>query len=131
MIHHLLRATILTGFAFFIVYLFQTDEMTLYIAPRMELYVKLSAIGLYAAAIYQIYAALQKRMGKQEVDCGCEHDHEPSPSIAKNTLIYGLFLLPLALGFLAPTGTLGSALAAKKGVSLSGSPSFERADLIT
>ncbi|WP_337098130.1 TIGR03943 family putative permease subunit [Paenibacillus sp. YIM B09110] len=131
MIHHLLRATILTGFAFFIVYLFQTDEMTLYIAPRMELYVKLSAIGLYAAAIYQIYAALQKRMGKQEADCDCEHDHEPSPSIAKNTLIYGLFLLPLALGFLAPTGTLGSALAAKKGVSLSGSPSFERSDLIT
>ncbi|MDQ0115305.1 TIGR03943 family putative permease subunit [Paenibacillus harenae] len=126
MIHHLLRAAILTGFALFIVYLFKTGEMTLYIAPRMEPYVKLSAIGLYAAAIYQVYAALQKRMGKHEADCNCEHDHEPSPSIAKNTLIYGLFILPLALGFLAPTGTLGSALAAKKGVSLSGSPSFER-----
>lgn len=125
MTHHLLRAAILTGFSLFIVYLFHTGEIMLYIAPRMELYIKISAIGLYAAAIYQVYAALQKRIRKHEHDdnCDCGHNHEPSSSIVKNTLIYGLFILPLALGFLAPTGTLGSALAAKKGVSLTGSPS--------
>lgn len=128
MIHHLIRAAILTGFAMFIVYLDRTGEMMLYIAPRMELYVKLSALGLYAAAIYQIYAALQKRMGKQVADCDCEH--EPSPSIFKNVLIYGLFVFPLLLGFLIPTGTLGSALASKKGMSLSGSASIERSDAI-
>ncbi|MGO4546637.1 TIGR03943 family protein [Paenibacillus sp. 2TAB23] len=126
MIHHFIRAAILTGFAMFIVYLDRTGEMMLYIAPRMELYVKLSALGLYAAAIYQIYAALQKRMGKQAPDCDCEH--EPSPSIVKNVLIYGLFVFPLLLGFLIPTGTLGSALASKKGMSLSGSASIERTD---
>ncbi|MDQ8733160.1 TIGR03943 family putative permease subunit [Paenibacillus sp. LHD-38] len=124
MTHHLIRAAILTGFAMFIVYLDRTGEMMLYIAPRMELYVKLSALGLYAAAIYQVYAALQKRMDNQTPSCDCEH--EPSPSIFKNIIIYGLFILPLLLGFLVPTGTLGSALAAKKGMSLSGSAGFER-----
>lgn len=124
MTHHLIRAAILTGFAMFIVYLDRTGEMMLYIAPRMELYVKLSALGLYAAAIYQVYAALQKRMGNQTPSCDCEH--EPSPSIFKNTIIYGLFVFPLLLGFLVPTGTLGSALAAKKGLSLSGSAGFEQ-----
>lgn len=124
MTHHLIRAAILTGFAMLIVYLDRTGEMILYIAPRMELYVKLSAIGLYAAAIYQVYAALQKRLGNQAPDCDCEH--EPPPSIVKNAIIYGLFVFPLLLGFLVPTGTLGSALAAKKGVSLSGSAGVER-----
>lgn len=124
MIHHLIRAAILTGFAMYIVYVDQTGEMPLYIAPRMELYVKLSALGLYAAAIYQIYAALQKRLGNREPACDC--GHEPSPSVFKNTLLYGLFLFPLLLGFLVPTGTLGSELAAKKGVSLSGIEALER-----
>lgn len=124
MTHHLIRAAILTGFAMLIVYLDRTGEMILYIAPRMELYVKLSAIGLYAAAIYQVYAALQKRMGNQAPGCDCEH--EASPSIFKNIVIYGLFVFPLLLGFLLPTGTLGSALAAKKGISLSGSAAVGR-----
>lgn len=126
MTHHLIRAAILTGFAMFIVYLDRTGEIILYIAPRMELYVKLSAIGLYAAAVYQVYAALQKRMGNRTPGCDCEHEHAPSPSIIKNIIIYGLFVFPLLLGFLVPTGTLGSALASKKGVSLSGSAAIER-----
>jgi len=63
-------------------------------------------------------------MGNQTPGCDCEH--EPPPSIVKNTIIYGLFVFPLLLGFLVPTGTLGSALAAKKGVSLSGSAGVER-----
>jgi putative membrane protein len=126
MIHHLIRGAILTGFAMFIVYADRTGELSLYIAPRMELYVKLSALGLYAAAIYQIYAALQKRIAGKQPACDC--GHEPSPSVFKNSIIYGLFILPLALGFFMPTGTLGSALAAKKGVSLSGSPSIVRTE---
>lgn len=128
MMHHLLRALILTGFALMIVYLFRTGEITLYIAPRMELYVKLSAIGLYAAAVYQIYAALQKRSAKQVRNCECECSHEPSPSKVKNVIIYGLFVFPLLLVFLLPTGTLGSVMAAKKGVSFTGSESINRVE---
>ncbi|MDQ6419814.1 TIGR03943 family protein [Paenibacillus sp. LHD-117] len=120
MTQHLIRAFILTGFAMFIVYLFHTGDITLYIAPRMELLVKLSALGLYAAAVYQFYAALRARIIKRSAEaCECGHDH--SPSKLKSAMIYGLFLFPLILGFLVPTGTLGSALAAKKGISFTGS----------
>lgn len=124
---HFIRALLLSGFAMLIVYLFHTGDITLYIAPKMEFLVKLSAIGLYAAAIYQIYAALQARMKKRNtVDCDCGHHHAP-PSKIKSLLVYGLFILPLVLGFLVPTGTLGSALAAKKGVSFSGNEAVSRA----
>ncbi|PZD94382.1 TIGR03943 family protein [Paenibacillus sambharensis] len=123
MLHQLMRGLILTGFAMLIVYLVKTDNIGYYIAPRMELYVKLSAIGLYAAAVYQFYEAIQTWIGrKREMQCDCSHD--PSPSAAKNTLIYSLFLFPLALGFLLPDTTMGSALASKKGITLSSSQQF-------
>ncbi len=44
----------------------------------------------------------------------------------KNTMIYGLFLLPLCLGFLLPNTVMGSTLAAKKGMSLNGSVNITR-----
>ncbi|MCQ6558772.1 TIGR03943 family putative permease subunit [Paenibacillus mendelii] len=117
LVHHLLRAGILAGFAMYIVHLVRNDSITLYIAPRMVLYVKLSAIGLYAAAVYQLYAALQAGTGRKAADCDC--DHEPPASLWKNIIIYGLFLFPLTIGFLLPDGTLGSSMAAKKGFTFS------------
>lgn len=125
MIHYLFRAAILISYALLIVYLFQTGEIGLYIAPRMELLVKLSAIGLYAAAAYQIYAAIQLKIHKHTADCECGHG--PSSSPFKNIIAYGLFIMPLLLGFLLPTGTLGSALAEKKGMSFNGSQQVSRA----
>jgi uncharacterized repeat protein (TIGR03943 family) len=130
MIHHFIRAAILIGFAMLIVYLFQTGEISLYIAPRMEFIIKLSALGLYIAGSYQVYEGLRKKRQRHfhGLECDCGHDHAPSPSIAKNTMIYGLFIFPIVLGFLMPAGTLGSSLAAKKGVSFSGSESIVRKD---
>ncbi|CAH1211481.1 Putative two-component membrane permease complex subunit SMU_746c [Paenibacillus plantiphilus] len=117
-VHHLIRAVILTGFAMYIVFLVRSDNLTLYIAPRMTIYVKLSAIGLYATAIYQLYAALQAWAGRKTAACEC--NHEPPSSITKNILIYGMFVLPLVLGFTLPDAALGSSAAAKKGVNFAG-----------
>jgi len=100
LLHHLLRAAILAGFAVFIVHLSRTGNLALYVESRMVVYVKLSAAGLYATAGYQLYAASRTISGERQADCGCAH--EPSSSLFKNTLVYGLFLLPLALGFLLP-----------------------------
>lgn len=120
--HQLLRAAILSGFAMYIIYLVRTDSLTLYIAPRMVIYVKLSAMGLYATAIYQVYTAFQTWKGKDIINCDC--NHEPSSSVTKNTLIYGLFILPIALGFLLPDGMLGNNIVSKKGIHLSGPESL-------
>ncbi|MBJ6362314.1 TIGR03943 family putative permease subunit [Paenibacillus sp. GCM10012307] len=125
LVHHLLRGTILSGFAFLIVYLTKTDQLALYIAPRMATYVKLSAIGLYAASMYQFYLVFRIWSGSRtEPDCDC--DHTPSPSLTKNTMIYGLFLLPLCLGFLLPNTIMDSTIAAKKGMSLNGAINIAR-----
>ncbi|MFB9327585.1 TIGR03943 family putative permease subunit [Paenibacillus aurantiacus] len=125
MVHYLIRAVLLGGFALFIVHLARGDGLSLYIAPRMAPMVKLSALVLYAAAIYQVYAAFQASKGQQIADCGC--DHEPPVSIPKNVIVYGLFVLPLALGFLLPEATLGSSLAAKKGITFAGAQTIANA----
>ncbi|MWC29524.1 TIGR03943 family putative permease subunit [Paenibacillus sp. MMS18-CY102] len=120
MAHYLFRAALLGGYAFLIVFLNKTGELSLFVAPRTEQAVKLSALGLYAAAAYQAYSAFRIWRDSHQEDCGCDHGHGPSPSPLRNTLIYSLFLLPLLLGFLMPHEPLNSTLAAKKGMSFTG-----------
>lgn len=114
-IHYFLRGVILFAFALFIVLLVRTDSMYYYIAPRMMLYVKLSAMGLYAISVYQLFLGFKALSGKIEL---CECQNMPSRSIFKNTIVYGLFIVPLLLGFFMPNVVIGSTMAAKKGVNL-------------
>lgn len=125
-LHHLLKAIILLGFAVYIAYLVKTDLILLYIAPRMVDYVKWSAIAFYAVAAYQLYRGVRTFRGPAIASCDCDHDHLPSRSLLKNLIIYGLFAFPLLIGFLLPDTTLGSSLAAKKGMNLSSSSSVKK-----
>ncbi|MCZ8522768.1 MULTISPECIES: TIGR03943 family putative permease subunit [Paenibacillus] len=118
-LHHVLKALILLGFAVYIAYLAKTDLILLYIAPRMVDYVKWSALVLYAVAAHQLLLAVRTFRSGTAADCGCGHDHAPSRSLFKNAVVYGLFCLPLGLGFLLPDASMGSSLAAKKGMNLS------------
>ncbi len=140
-VHHLIRAGISLGFAIFIAYLVKADYMTLYIAPRMTFIVKLSAIALYLIGIYELFSAYRSFFGKRQhshdcascdnrsnvVDNGCacgdDHAHEPKGPAWKHVVVYGLFVFPLLLGTLLPNVTMGSAIAAKKGMNLSASTS--------
>ncbi|MED4603368.1 TIGR03943 family protein [Paenibacillus validus] len=124
--HHTIKALILFGFAGYIAYLVHSDRILLYIAPRMVDYVKWSSLALYAVAVYQGYQAVRTFRSTHEPDCDCGHDHTPSRSILKNTVVYGLFLLPLLLGFLLPDTSLGSSLAAKKGMNLSSASAVKK-----
>ncbi|OXM87667.1 TIGR03943 family putative permease subunit [Paenibacillus rigui] len=124
-LHHFIKAAILFGFAVYIAYLVKTDYILYYIAPRMVDYVKWSAIALYAIAVYQAYLAFGS-FWERSVTCDCDHDHTPSSSILKNTVFYGLFIFPLLLGFLLPDSTMGSSLAAKKGMNLSSASSVKK-----
>jgi uncharacterized repeat protein (TIGR03943 family) len=122
-VHHIIRALILGGIAFYIAHLQLTSSLTLYIAPRMTIYVKLASLGLYLVAVIQIYHAfrLWNRQGEDEEEgCGCEH--EPAPqSLGRNLLVYGLFVIPLAAVFFTPDTTIGSSMAANKGFNLNAS----------
>lgn len=90
--HQILRAFILGGFAAYIVYLVRNDALVYYIAPRMQLYVKLSAMALYVIAAYQLYSGVRALSGQQDRSCGCEHDKTLPSSPVKTTVFYSLFV---------------------------------------
>ncbi|WP_405082804.1 TIGR03943 family putative permease subunit [Paenibacillus chitinolyticus] len=113
--HYFIRAAILCGFSFYIVYLVKTGSMPHYLAPRLALYVKASAIALFVLAVIQIYLALQPAVGN-ELDCGCEPDVRKSK--LSHSAAYSLFLLPLLLGFLLPDRVTGSDIVQVKGMQL-------------
>lgn len=117
--HYLIRSIIVLSFSIFITYLIKTGNINLYIAPRMLILVKLSAIGFYIIGMYQMYSAYRYLRNQSSVDCDC--DHTPTGSVWKHMVIYSLFVFPLLLGFLLPNVTMGSALASKKGMNLSAS----------
>ncbi len=125
-LHHALKTIILLGFAVYIAYLVKTGGILLYIAPRMVDYVKWSAVALYAVAAYQLYFTLRAWRGRAAAVCGCDHDHAPPRSLFKNIVVYGVFFFPLLLGFLLPDSTMGSSLAAKKGMNLSSASSVKK-----
>ncbi|UQZ83374.1 hypothetical protein SK3146_02561 [Paenibacillus konkukensis] len=124
-LHQFIKSAILFGFAVYIAYLIKTDNILFYIAPRMVDYVKWSAIGFYAIAVYQVYLAIRSMWGSA-ASCDCDHDHTPSRSVLKNAVIYGLFAIPLLLGFLLPDTSMGSSLAAKKGMNLNSAGSVRK-----
>jgi len=114
--HYFLRAVILFGFAIYIVHLVKTGNILYYIAPHTVIYVKLSGLGFYAVAIYQLTLAFGSLWKRKPAD-PCEH--LPSTSRWHNFLFYSLFMIPLFLGFLLPDQGMGSSLAAKRGVNIS------------
>jgi len=114
--HRLLRAGVSAGFSLYIVYLVKNDLLQLYIAPRMELYVKLSAVVFMMFAVFQLFASFASLRG-QPLDCGC--GHPPAKSFWPNAAAYGLLLAPLLMGYFLPDSALGSALVDKKGIVLS------------
>ncbi|TMV49474.1 TIGR03943 family protein [Paenibacillus mesophilus] len=125
-VHYLFRAVIMAGFCFYILHLVKSGSLVYYIAPRMEMYVKCAAIALFVIALYQGFLGLRSFLGKSGTPCECEH--MPSGSIVRNLWLYGLFLLPLTLGFLLPDKLMGSDVVAMKGMNLSGASGAAKAD---
>lgn len=123
--HHFIRAGILAGFTMYLMHLVKTDTLYYYVAPRMEIYVKLSAIGFYVIAVYQVFLGAKALLGQYD-PCHCHHP--PSSSFIINVFIYSLFVFPLVLAFMMPDQLLGSTLAAKKGMQYQASVSLGQDD---
>ncbi|RKP56115.1 TIGR03943 family protein [Cohnella endophytica] len=115
-VHYLARALLLGCFAFFIVHLVRTEHLNLYIAGRMQLIVKLSALAMYAIAAQQLYASFRNWSDGGVHDSSCDCGHEMPATWGRSLLLYGWFALPLLIGFTVPDGLLGSDLATAKGV---------------
>ncbi|KRF04823.1 hypothetical protein ASG89_21210 [Paenibacillus sp. Soil766] len=114
--HHFFRTLILLGFSSYIVVLSKSDALQLYIAPRMMIYVKIASVVLYIIACFQGFMALRSYWRKP-VACDC-HPQAPR-SILRNSVAYGILVLPLMIGFLLPDTALNSSMVAAKGMNLS------------
>ncbi|GMK39855.1 hypothetical protein PCCS19_29100 [Paenibacillus sp. CCS19] len=78
LLHRMLRAVVLIGFALLILHLKRTGELALFVTPRIEQAVKLSALALLAAGAYQAFSFLRmwpQRAEKMDAGCACGHDH--------------------------------------------------------
>ncbi|WP_248925886.1 TIGR03943 family putative permease subunit [Paenibacillus hamazuiensis] len=102
----------------YIVFLVKNENLVYYIAPRMQIFVKLASLALFAMAVFQLYAAV-KSFRREHDSCGCEH--LPSRSLPVNVFIYSLFIVPLLLGFLLPDSVMNSNVIDVKGINLTAS----------
>ncbi|WP_217597567.1 TIGR03943 family protein [Cohnella sp. GbtcB17] len=119
---HLARAVVLAGIGLYVARLSAIGSLGLYISPRMAIYTKLAAAALYLIAAALVYQALKAWDGQRDSGCGeaCSHAPAPAGSSLRQLRAVALFALPLALFFLTPNTTIGSAMAAQKGMNLSG-----------
>lgn len=118
--HRTIRAAVLIAFVFFIVRISRSDALSYYVAPRIELWVKGLAFGLYVLAMHQLYLAVRDVLSNKKtaaITCTCSsHSHDQwKPSVI---IMYAALIVPLVLAFLIPDAVLGSQMAAKKGLNL-------------
>lgn len=119
--HRTIRAAVLLAFVIFIVQTCRSDALIYYVAPRMELWVKSLAVGMYVLAMHQLYLAVRDVRSKKKhaaINCTCSshsHDHW-NPSVM---MMYGALIIPLILAYSFPNAVLGSQMALKKGLNLS------------
>ncbi len=119
-VHYYIRALILAGYTFYTVYLVNSDKLHYYIAPRMIPYVKWGAVCMFLFAAYTVYLAINEadvqRKAAASSACGCTTHHPQTPF--KSIFLYGLFIIPLVLGYALPDKIMGSTAASVKGMNL-------------
>ncbi|MCD9026507.1 TIGR03943 family putative permease subunit [Cohnella silvisoli] len=128
LLHHLVRAVILTGFAGLMFNLMVSGDMLLYIAPHLMIYAQLATAFLVIATGFQYYIAVAS-MKRKVVVCNCDHEHghnhshdsdhnDSSRSSWRSSAVYVVFIVPLLFGAFLPNDALAGSLAQKKGMNL-------------
>lgn len=113
--HYFLRSYILLGFTVLLAKLMLTGDIIYYLAPRLHM---LCYVTLGILILLTIASLKQAITGSKADACDCGGEHGLPRGMIRTLLFYGLFVLPLAMGFLLPHKILGSELAQKKGMNL-------------
>ncbi|MDF2679276.1 MAG: hypothetical protein K0R47_466 [Brevibacillus sp.] len=113
--HYFLRSLILIGFTGLLAQLIITDRLGHYLAPRLHM---LSYVTLGILIVLSLVSLRQAFLGATAYDCDCEDAHKIPRSLLRSVMVYGMFILPLAMGFLMPDQILGSDVAEKRGITL-------------
>lgn len=112
--HYFLRSLILAGFIVWIAEMIITQKLSHYLAPRLHMLIYVTLVVLLILTVTSIR---QIFVGREEVDCDCDAHKMPRTKWG-TLLVYGLFALPLVMGFAMPDKILGSAMAENLGVTL-------------
>ncbi|MFD6210344.1 TIGR03943 family putative permease subunit [Peribacillus sp. NPDC060253] len=105
------EALLLLGLGLMIFKLYVSGNLTQLIAPKMLSY------SLISLAAFLIVGCLRMKKEKNNVHCcGCVTDQEKSKSSLTSISKYGLFLIPILLGFTLTNFTLSEDVLAKRGI---------------
>lgn len=113
--HYWVRSLIVTGFTLLLAKLIVTERLGHYLAPRLHMF---SYVTLGILVILTFVSIRQALSGTNGYECDCEDAHQVPRSLGRSLFVYGMFVLPLAMGFLMPEQILGSDAAEKRGVTL-------------
>lgn len=113
--HYLVRSLILLGFTGLLAQLIVTERLGHYLAPRLHMF---SYVTLAIFAVLTLVSLRQAFSGATAYDCDCEDAHKIPRSFWRSVMVYGIFVVPLAMGFFMPDQILGSDVAEKRGITL-------------
>ncbi|MFG0213461.1 TIGR03943 family putative permease subunit [Brevibacillus porteri] len=113
--HHIMRSLILAGITALLAYLILSETLSHYLAPRLHMF---SYVTLVILALLTIVSIRQIFVGGSVYDCDCEEQHKVPRTPMDSLLVYGLFVLPIVMGFVMPDKILGSDVAEKRGITL-------------
>ncbi|WP_429843272.1 TIGR03943 family putative permease subunit [Brevibacillus sp. FIR094] len=113
--HHIMRSLILAGITALLAYLILSETLRHYLAPRLHMF---SYVTLVIMALLTIVSIRQIFVGSSVYDCDCEEQHKVPRTPMGSLLVYGLFVLPIVMGFVMPDKILGSDVAEKRGITL-------------
>ncbi|MGG4452797.1 TIGR03943 family putative permease subunit [Brevibacillus porteri] len=113
--HHIMRSLILAGITALLAYLILSETLSHYLAPRLHMF---SYVTLVIMALLTIVSIRQIFVGSSVYDCDCEEQHKVPRTPMGSLLVYGLFVLPIVMGFVMPDKILGSDVAEKRGITL-------------
>ncbi|RNB89287.1 TIGR03943 family protein [Brevibacillus nitrificans] len=113
--HYFLRSLILIGFTLLLAQLVATDRLNHYLAPRLHVF---SYVTLAILILLTLVSLRQAYLGVNAYECDCEDAHKLPRTWWRSALVYGMFALPLVMGFLMPDQILGSDVAEKRGITL-------------
>ncbi|QDS34830.1 TIGR03943 family putative permease subunit [Brevibacillus brevis] len=113
--HHIMRSLILAGITALLAYLILSEALSHYLAPRLHMF---SYVTLVILALLTIVSIRQIFVGSSVYDCDCEEQHKVPRTPMGSLLVYGLFVLPIVMGFVMPDKILGSDVAEKRGITL-------------
>ncbi|MBO8163272.1 MAG: TIGR03943 family protein [Brevibacillus sp.] len=112
--HYVLRSLLLLGFTLLLAKLIWSGEINLYLAPRLRVLGYVTAVILALLTISSFRQVIKGR----EAGCECSEGHHLPNSWWKSIVIYGMFALPMLMGFAMPAKILGSDMAEKRGLNL-------------